>query len=88
MQKTEKERARKDIEMLSKLVEYFEKCGLAKKYKNSFEWAKNYLNDAKHYYKKNDYFSSFGCANYAYGILDGILINEKIKEKVLKELGL
>ncbi|MEM2948325.1 MAG: DUF357 domain-containing protein [Candidatus Anstonellales archaeon] len=88
MQKTEKERAKKDIEMLSKLVEYFEKSGLAEKYKSSFEWAKNYLADAKHYYEKKDYFSSFGCANYGYGILDGILINEGIKERVLKELGL
>ncbi len=88
MQKTEKERAKKDIQMLSKLLEYFENSGLAKKYKDSFEWAKNYFRDAEHYYKKGDYFSSFGCANYGYGILDGILINEGIKEKVLKELGL
>ena len=45
------------------------------------EWAKNYLHDAKHYYEKGDYFSSFGCANYAYGIIDGILIHEGKKEE-------
>jgi len=85
---SEKERAVKDIRMLSKLIEYFIHSGLDKKYPEAFEWAKNYFKDAEHYYKKGDYFSSFGCANYGYGILDGILINEKIKEKVLKELGL
>lgn len=85
---TEKERAKKDIEMLSALIKYFEDSGLAKRYKNSFEWARNYLKDSEHYYKKGDYFSSFGCANYGYGILDGIMINEGIKEAVLKELGL
>ncbi|MGB9719399.1 MAG: DUF357 domain-containing protein [Candidatus Anstonellales archaeon] len=88
MEKNEKERAKKDIQMLSKLLEYFKNSGLAAKYPRAFEWAKNYSKDAEHYYKKADYFSSFGCANYGYGILDGILINEKIKERVLKELGL
>ncbi len=85
---SQKERAEKDIIMLSKLLEYFMNSGLDKKYPDAFEWAKNYYADAGHYYKKKDYFSSFGCANYGYGILDCVLINEKIKEKVLKELGL
>ncbi len=76
----EKERAVKDIKKLEKAVEQFEGLGLSEKYAKSYEWAKNYLDDAKHYFDKGDYFSAFGCANYAYGIIDGILVHESKKE--------
>lgn len=77
----EKERALKDIRKLEAVIKRFAGLGLGGKYPESYEWAKNYLHDAKHYYEKEDYFSSFGCANYAYGIIDGIMIHEGRKEE-------
>ncbi len=77
----ERERARKDIKKLETSVEKIEGLGLAEKYENAYRWAKNYLSDAKHYFDKGDYFSAFGCANYAYGIIDAILIHEGKKEE-------
>ena len=77
----EKERALKDIGKLESIIGKFRGFELDVKYSESYEWAKNYLHDAKHYYEKGDYFSSFGCANYAYGIIDGILIHEGKKEE-------
>ena len=76
----EKERAVKDIKKLENVIGRFEELELAEKYAKSYDWAKNYLDDAKHYFEKGDYFSAFGCANYAYGIIDGILIHEGKKE--------
>jgi len=77
----ERERAQKDIRKLESVIGRVEKLGLAGKYEKSHRWAKNYLHDAKHYFEKGDYFSAFGCANYAYGIIDGILIQEGKKEE-------
>ncbi len=80
----ERERALKDVKKLEDAIERFEGLGLAWKDARSYEWARNYLRDAKHYYAKGDYFSSFGCANYAYGIVDGILIHEGKREEEYK----
>ena len=76
----EKERAKKDIEKLKAILNTFKEYGYTNKYGNAYEWAANYLNDAVHFYEKGEYFSAFGCANYAYGIIDGILITEGKKE--------
>jgi len=35
--------------------------------------ATRYYNDAKYYLDKRDYLTSFGCINYAHGLLDAIL---------------
>ena len=75
-QLTNKERAKKDLAMLAERLNYFKSLNLDKKYAISFDWAERYYRDADYYYKKKDYFTSFGCANYAYGILDGILLAE------------
>ena len=76
----EKERAKKDIEKLRSVLEDFKGFGYRDKYQNAYLWAENYLRDAVHYYEKGEYFAAFGCANYAYGIIDGILITEGKKE--------
>ncbi|MEK6979393.1 MAG: DUF357 domain-containing protein [Candidatus Micrarchaeota archaeon] len=72
----ERERTHKDIEKLKEILSEFKKLGLAEKYPSVHEWAENYYKDAKHYFEKKDYFTAFGAANYAYGIIDGILIME------------
>ena len=74
------ERALKDIQKLEKALHDFVSLGLSKKYKQVLDWAMNYFNDAKHFYENKDYFTAFGAANYAYGMIDAILIAEGKKE--------
>ncbi len=77
----EKERAKKDIEKLERILAEFRKLGLDTKYPQVTEWAQNYAQDAKHYYDKGDYFTSFGAANYAYGFIDCVLVIEGKKDE-------
>ena len=69
----EKTRIEKDIAMfeenLLKLVEK-RKSLLQNK---TIELASQYFEDAKYYLKKEDYFTAFGCINYAHGLLDSII---------------
>lgn len=75
----EQERAKKDIDKLKVIVKEFKHYGFDKKYPEVLDWADRYLTDSIYYFDKKDYFTSFGAANYAYGIIDGILILEKKK---------
>ena len=77
----QKSRAKKDLEKLDRIIIEFQKLGLDKKYPEVLEWAENYANDAKHYFEKEDYFTSFGAANYAYGFIDCVLVIEKKKDE-------
>lgn len=77
----EKSRAEKDMAKLERIIKEFEKFGFDKKYPKVYEWAKNYATDAKHYFEKGDYFTSFGAANYAYGFIDCILVLENRKDE-------
>ena len=72
----EKARAEKDIVKLERILTEFRKLKLDAKYPQVMEWAENYATDAKHYYDKGDYFTSFGAANYAYGFIDCVLVIE------------
>lgn len=72
----ERERAKKDIDKLDAIIKEFCNLGLDKKYPEPLEWAENYLKDARHFFDKKDFFTSFGAANYAYGIIDALLILE------------
>ena len=74
-----KERAKKDLDKLDELIEYFKSLELNKKYPELFEHSLNYKKDSEHYFSKEDYFSSFGCSNYAFGILESLLYKEKKK---------
>jgi hypothetical protein len=80
-QSNEKERAAKDIEKLDRIIEVAKKFGFDKKYPEVFEFVLNYAHDAKHYFEKEEYFTSFGAANYAYGFIDCLLILEKKKDE-------
>lgn len=35
------------------------------------EKALHYIRDAEYFFKKGDYFSSFGASDYAYGLIEG-----------------
>ena len=41
--------------------------------KKTIELAIQYYKDSKYYNDKKDYFTSFGCINYAHGLLDAII---------------
>lgn len=77
----EKERAKKDLEKLWAIMNIIDQLNLSGKYPTLMETARNYGKDAEHFYNKEDYFTSFGAANYAYGFMDAILILEGIREK-------
>ena len=72
----EKTRVEKDIQKLENLLREFEETGYSKKYHQQYEYAKNYLEDAKHFLSNKDYFTAFGAVNYAYGFIDAVLILE------------
>ena len=71
-----KTRAKTDIVKLMRILKEFKKLKFDEKYPEVLKWAENYLFDSKYFYNNKDYFSAFGSANYAFGIIDGILIIE------------
>jgi len=77
----EKERAKKDIDKLDKIITVFRQYKLDSKYPEVAEYAANYAHDAKHFFEKGDYFTSFGAANYAYGFIDAVLVIEGKKDE-------
>ena len=81
----EPERAKKDIDKLAKIINEFKKHQLHEKYPQVIRWVENYLYDARHFFKNKDYYSAFGAANYAFGIIDGILIIEGKKNEAISE---
>lgn len=71
----EMQRAARSIKELESYILKLKK--LSTKFKVQYSLAEHYLHDAKHYYEKGDYFTSFGCSDYAYGLLDSInLVNK------------
>ncbi|MGV8176928.1 MAG: DUF357 domain-containing protein [Candidatus Bilamarchaeaceae archaeon] len=76
-------RASKDIEKFKKLIKKFKEFGLDGKYPGIMEYCENYLVDSIYYFEKGDFFSSWGCANYGYGILDGVLMVEGRKDEAV-----
>jgi hypothetical protein len=71
----EKTRIRKDIVMFEKNLIKLEKNNLtiSQSQKKTLELSNQYYNDSKYYLKKEDYFTAFGCINYAHGLLDSII---------------
>jgi len=68
----DKTRIEKDIVMFEDNIQ---KISNKSKPENSkiIELAKQYYEDSKYYLKKKDYFTAFGCINYAHGLLDAII---------------
>jgi len=68
-------RIKKDIDMfetnITRLLKNNKK--LTEPQKKTFELAKQYYSDSKYYLEKKDYFTAFGCINYAHGLLDAII---------------
>ncbi|MGB9635356.1 MAG: DUF357 domain-containing protein [Candidatus Micrarchaeia archaeon] len=66
----ERERARRSIDDLKRYLN--ELKPLMNRYGKLYSQATHYYKDAIHYFEKGDNFTSFGCSDYAYGLLDAI----------------
>ena len=80
MQMGETERIKKDITLFEESVTELDSLSRASNEEEVIELAKGYYEDTKYYLEKGDYFTAFGCINYAHGLLDGI--KRKRKRKV------
>jgi hypothetical protein len=77
----EKTRVQKDIVMFEENITKLHKKALTNVQKKIIELASQYYEDTKYYAQKKDYFTAFGCINYAHGLLDAILKQEGGKEE-------
>jgi hypothetical protein len=69
----EKTRIEKDITMFEENIKKIKKETLDEVEEKILELAGQYYKDSKYYLEKQDYFTAFGCINYAHGLLDAIL---------------
>jgi hypothetical protein len=69
----EKTRIEKDITMFEENLKILTGERLTKKQEKIVELAKQYYEDSKYYLGKKDYFTAFGCINYAHGLLDALI---------------
>jgi len=72
------ERIRKDIELLEKNLREISHLDLSRKEKIIIKRAENYKDDSIYYLEKGDYITSFGCINYAHGLIDSLRILQGI----------
>ena len=69
----EKTRIEKDIIMFKENLPQLDDKKLTESQIKTVELAKQYYEDSKYYLEKKDYFTAFGCINYAHGLLDSII---------------
>jgi len=72
----EKTRVEKDIVMFEENIKQINEKTITDSQKKILELASQYYEDTKYYAGKKDYFTAFGCINYAHGLLDAILKTE------------
>jgi len=72
----EKIRVQKDIVMFEENIKQINEKTTTDSQKKILELASQYYQDTKYYAEKKDYFTAFGCINYAHGLLDAILKTE------------
>ena len=69
----EKTRIKKDIAMFEENLQKIKQRDIDDIHKKIIELACQYYTDSKYYLEKKNYFTTFGCINYAHGLLDAIL---------------
>jgi uncharacterized protein len=69
----EKTRIEKDIVMFEENLSLLKGKELNQSQQKIVELSKQYFEDSKYYLEKKDYFTAFGCINYAHGLLDSII---------------
>ena len=84
MNEEEEERIKKDLELFEKNLERIQdEKDEEKEIEEILDLATRYYEDTKYYLGKRDFFTAFGCINYAHGLLDAI--KEKKKKFEFKE---
>ena len=68
----EKTRIEKDIVMFEENIHNMQQRDIDEKQNKIIKLANQYYEDTKYYLEKKDYFTAFGCINYAHGLLDSI----------------
>lgn len=68
-----KTRIEKDVVMFEENLLLLEGKKLTESRQKTVELAKQYYKDSKYYLEKKDFFTAFGCINYAHGLLDSII---------------
>ena len=63
-------RIQKDLTMFETNVEKLKEKKTDEREKHIIELAQQYYEDTKYYLEKKDYFTAFGCINYAHGLID------------------
>lgn len=63
-------RIKKDIDLFERNIEEI-------KDEKIVDMATRYYEDAKYYLKKKDFFTAFGCINYAHGLIDAVRIRKE-----------
>jgi len=66
-------RIKKDIVMFADNIKTVNIETLPIQQQKTVELATQYYQDAQYYLEKKDYFTAFGCINYAHGLLDAII---------------
>lgn len=69
----DEERVYKDIVMFEENIATVDIQSLPAQQQKTIEIATQYYEDTKYYHKKQDYFTAFGCINYAHGLLDAVI---------------
>ena len=69
----EKTRIQKDIVMFEENIQKIKQEDINDTQRKTIELASQYYEDSKYYLGKKDFFTAFGCINYAHGLLDAIL---------------
>jgi len=69
----DKTRIEKDLIMFEENIKKTKDMKLSESKEKTIELASQYYEDAKYYLKKKDFFTSFGCINYAHGLLDAVI---------------
>jgi hypothetical protein len=69
----EETRIKKDIVMFEENIKQINNKKIKASQNKTVELAKQYFEDSKYYFEKKDYFTSFGCINYAHGLIDAII---------------
>ncbi|MGC9554835.1 MAG: DUF357 domain-containing protein [Thermoplasmatota archaeon] len=67
------ERIKKDLALFEQHLQGLEDT-------EAVDMAKRYYCDAQYYLSKKDFFTAFGCINYAHGILDAVRVYNSEKK--------
>jgi len=71
-QMSETDRIKKDLRLFEVSIAELDSLSLDGNEEEVVDNAKRYYEDTKYYLEKGDYFTAFGCINYAHGLVDGI----------------